>query len=78
MRQAQVDWQRLNKALFKVPKKNSKNSLCAVSLVIASLLMACSPIAKKDGDDYEKNSGKHSENYEDKVAKNESAGVQKW
>ena len=48
---------------------NSKNSLRIVALAIASLLMAGSAIAKKDGDDHEKGGGKHSQKHEDKAEK---------
>lgn len=47
---------------------NSKNSLCIVALAIASLLMAGSAIAKKDGDDHDKGD-KQSEKYERKAEK---------
>ena len=47
---------------------NSKNSLRIVALAIASLLMAGTAIAKKDGDDHEKG-GKHGQKHEDKAEK---------
>ena len=48
---------------------NSKNSLSIVALAIASLLMAGSAIAKKDGDDNEKGGNKHGQKQEDKREK---------
>ena len=50
---------------------NFKNSLSIVALAIASLLMAGSAIAKKDGDDYEKGGNKHGQKHEDKREKRE-------
>ena len=50
---------------------NSKNSLSIVALAIASLLMAGSAIAKKDGDDHEKGGNKHGQKHEDKRQKHE-------
>ena len=47
---------------------NSKNSLRIVALAIASLLMAGTAIAKKDGEDHEKG-GKHGQKHEDKAEK---------
>ena len=47
---------------------NSKYSVRIVALAIASLLMAGSAIAKKDGDDYDKGE-KHSEKHERKAEK---------
>lgn len=47
---------------------NSKNSLRIVALAIASLLMAGSAIAKKDGDEHDKGD-KHSEKHEHKAEK---------
>ncbi len=48
---------------------NFKNSLSIVALAIASLLMAGSAIAKKDGDDNEKGGNKHGQKQEDKREK---------
>ena len=50
---------------------NSKNSLSIVALAIASLLMAGSAIAKKDGDDNEKGGNKQGQKHEDKREKRE-------
>ena len=50
---------------------NSKNSLSIVALAIASVLMAGSAIAKKDGDDHEKGGNKHGQKHEDKREKRE-------
>ena len=50
---------------------NSNNSLNIVALAIASLLMAGSAIAKKDGDDHEKGGNKHGQKHEDKREKRE-------
>ena len=49
---------------------NSKNSLRIVSLAIASLLMAGSAIAKKDGDEHDKGN-KHSQKHEKQEEKAE-------
>ena len=56
---------------------NSKNSLSIVALAIASLLMAGSAIAKKDGDDYEKGGNKHGQKHEDKREKREDKAEKK-
>ena len=48
---------------------NSKNSLSIVAFAIASLLMAGSAIAKKDGDDHEKGGTKHGQKHDDKREK---------
>ena len=56
---------------------NSKNSLRIVALAIASLLMAGSAIAKKDGDDHDKGGGKHSEKYEEKAEKRADKAAKK-
>jgi len=57
---------------IKIPRKNTmtnfKNSVSIVALTIASLLMAGSAIAKKDGDDRDKGD-KHSEKQERKEDK---------
>ena len=50
---------------------NSKDSLSIVALAIASVLMAGSAIAKKDGDDHEKGGNKHGQKHEDKREKRE-------
>ena len=50
---------------------NSKNSLRIVALAIASLLMAGTAIAKKDGEDHEKGGNKHGQKHEDKREKRE-------
>ena len=50
---------------------NSKNSLRIVALAIASLLMAGSAIAKKDGDDHDKGGGKHSQKHDKQEEKAE-------
>ena len=56
---------------------NSKNSLSIVALAIASLLMAGSAIAKKDGDDNEKGGNKHGQKHEDKREKREDKAEKK-
>ena len=56
---------------------NFKNSLSIVALAIASLLMAGSAIAKKDGDDNEKGGNKHGQKHEDKREKREDKAEKK-
>ena len=56
---------------------NSKNSLSIVAFAIASLLMAGSAIAKKDGDDNEKGGNKHGQKHEDKREKREDKAEKK-
>ena len=56
---------------------NFKNSLSIVALAIASLLMAGSAIAKKDGDDNEKGGGKHGQKHESKNDRDDDKGERK-
>ena len=56
---------------------NFKNSLSIVALAIASLLMAGSAIAKKDGDDYDKGGNKHGQKQESKNEKREDKAEKK-
>ena len=56
---------------------NFKNSLSIVALAIASLLMAGSAIAKKDGDDYDKGGNKHGQKHESKNEKREDKAEKK-
>ena len=56
---------------------NFKNSLSIVALAIASLLMAGSAIAKKDGDDQDKGGNKHGQKYESKNEKREDKAEKK-
>ena len=56
----------------------SKNSLRIVALAIASLLMAGTAIAKKDGDDHERGGGKHSEKHEEKAEKRADKAAKKF
>jgi len=55
----------------------SKNALSIVAFAIASLLMAGSAIAKKDGDDNEKGGNKHGQKHEDKREKREDKAEKK-
>ena len=54
-----------------------KNALSIVAFAIASLLMAGSAIAKKDGDDNEKGGNKHGQKHEDKREKREDKAEKK-
>ena len=56
---------------------NSKNSLSIVALAIASLLMAGSAIAKKDGDDRDKGGNKHGQKHESKNDRDDDKGEKK-
>ena len=56
---------------------HSKNSLRIVTLAIASLLLAGSAIAKKDGDDNEKGGNKHGQKYERKNDRDDDKGEKK-
>ena len=56
---------------------NFKNSLSIVALAIASLLMAGSAIAKKDGDDQDKGGNKHGQKHESKNEKREDKAEKK-
>ena len=56
---------------------NFTNSLSIVALAIASLLMAGSAIAKKDGDDNEKGGGKHGQKHESKNDRDDDKGERK-
>ena len=56
---------------------NFKNSLSIVAFAIASLLMAGSAIAKKDGDDRDKGGNKHGQKHESKNDRDDDKGEKK-